>query len=313
MPTNWENVTKEHILLAIQEFDGSKEPFPNARNTFLLHNNKEYPAKHIRGMAYKIANKKEISKNDYSGGEETVNFFSQRTFKTRYRGKVIVPTLNRESRFTYDDPSQIVVIKKKDTGLTKAQPSIKKSRNTVKGLNVVDQKNALQVLLQKHVGVIHAEKRFPWMKTPDPKNLPPEYKPIAKALAKYRNQSGFLRAPYQLLCDLVIEDKRLIVEYDEHQHFSRARMITLENYPADIKFGYSVPDWISYCDRLNAHDNSPVDRDEKRAFYDTVRDIEAVRNGYTLVRIKHGEFDWGGADADKGLKSLLKIINIKSL
>jgi len=90
MATKWDNVTKEHILLAIQEFEGLKEPYPPARNTFLIYNEKEYPAKHIRGLAYKIANKQEISKNDFGGGKETVRFFSKREFKTRYKGEDIV-------------------------------------------------------------------------------------------------------------------------------------------------------------------------------------------------------------------------------
>ncbi|HPT71565.1 MAG TPA: hypothetical protein PLE74_04730 [Candidatus Cloacimonadota bacterium] len=109
--SNWANVTNGHILLAIQEFENSKEPYPPARNTFLLFNNREYPAKHIRGLAYKIANKSEISKNDYNGGKETVKFFSKRAFKTRYKGEIIVPMLNRKSRFAYDDESQIVIHK----------------------------------------------------------------------------------------------------------------------------------------------------------------------------------------------------------
>lgn len=62
MANKWDNVTREHILFAIQEFENSKEPYPPARNTFLLHNNIEYSAKHILGLAYKIANKKEIYK-----------------------------------------------------------------------------------------------------------------------------------------------------------------------------------------------------------------------------------------------------------
>jgi len=112
MAITWKNVTKEHILLAIKEFENSKEPFPPARNTFLLHKDKEYPAKHIRGLAYKIANKKEISKEDYGGGEETVRFFDQRGFNTRYRGELIISVLNRRSRFSYDEPNQIKINKK---------------------------------------------------------------------------------------------------------------------------------------------------------------------------------------------------------
>ena len=92
--TIWDSVTKEHILLAIQEFENSKEPYTPSRNTFLLLNNIEYPAKHIRWLAYKIANKQEISKESYNGGKPTVNFFIVRGFTMRYQGKLIGAHLN---------------------------------------------------------------------------------------------------------------------------------------------------------------------------------------------------------------------------
>lgn len=179
-------------------------------------------------------------------------------------------------------------------------------KNKKRSLNVVDQKNALQVLLQKYAGIIQVEKRFPWMKTPDTNKLPAEYKVVAKALKKYRGQDGFLRANYQLLCDIVLDDKKLILEYDENQHFSKARCITLENYPAGIKLSFTLNDWIKYCKQVDAHDNFPVDRDERRAFYDTVRDFESLNNGYKLVRIKHGETDWEHPNAVEELKKILK-------
>ena len=95
MQTNWEKVTKEHILLAIQEFDNSKEPYARSWNTFLLYNDIEYPAKHIRWLAFRIANKKEISKETYNGGAPTVNFFIERGFKMRYQGELITPPRNK--------------------------------------------------------------------------------------------------------------------------------------------------------------------------------------------------------------------------
>jgi hypothetical protein len=42
-----------------------------ARNTFLLLNGKTYPAKFIRGLAYRLATGVELDPNvDYSGGTE---------------------------------------------------------------------------------------------------------------------------------------------------------------------------------------------------------------------------------------------------
>ena len=70
MKVNWNKITAKHVEAAIKLFDKSNDSYPKSRNTFLIFNNKEYPAKHIRGLAYFIANKKEISKDDYSGGQE---------------------------------------------------------------------------------------------------------------------------------------------------------------------------------------------------------------------------------------------------
>lgn len=91
MSNLWNNVTAQNVLQAIDLFDRRQESYPPARNTFLLYNDREYPAKHIRGLAYKIANQKEISKDNYSGGEETVNFLANLGFTVKYKGKIIQP------------------------------------------------------------------------------------------------------------------------------------------------------------------------------------------------------------------------------
>ncbi len=54
---------------------------------------------------------------------------------------------------------------------------------------------------------------------------------------------------------------------------------------------YKKECWIESCKKVNAKVNSPVDRDEKRSFYDTVRDIEAYKHLYSLIRIKHNDID----------------------
>lgn len=46
-------------------------------------------------------------------------------------------------------------------------------------------------------------------------------------------------------------------------------------------------------------------RDETRAFYDSVRDIEAYGHGYRLIRIMHGQFDFSREDAKSYLLELI--------
>lgn len=282
----WNNITANDVIKAIELFDRTNENYPEPRNTFLIYNDKKYPAKHIRGLAYYVANKKEISKSEYSGGEETAKFFKKLGFVIQYKKEAL------KSKEAYEHNT---------TQSNQIEPQIR----TSKKLNVVSQKNAIQRLLQKHYGHIETEKKFDWLKTPSQDNLPKEYLPIVKALSKYRNQNGFQKSNYQLLCDIVLAEHKLIIEYDENQHFSKARQITLENYPTNIKLYFSKDNWITACEKINAKDNSPIDRDEKRAFYDTVRDIEAFRHGYKLVRIKHGYIDWETDGAEKHLKRLL--------
>ena len=76
---------------------------------------------------------------------------------------------------------------------------------------------------------------------------------------------------------------------------------------------FSKSDWINYCEKINAKDNSPKNRDESRAFYDSVRDIESFKNGYKLIRIKHGEYDWESPDAETYIDEIMEKLNSKKI
>ena len=178
--------------------------------------------------------------------------------------------------------------------------------------NPKHQKEALFRLLQERFGVAECkgEKTFDWLRTP-PKGTTlsectADYKAILKALCKYRNRCGFFgMRSRKLPCDFVIEKRKLIIEYDERQHFTAARKIALRNYPQDVVLHFSSSGWMKYCDEIDALDNHPPYRDEQRAFYDSLRDIEAFRNGWTLLRIKDRDIDWETASM-KTLNSVLK-------
>jgi hypothetical protein len=271
----WYNITNEHIVKAIEEFENSPNKYHAARNTFLIYKGNKYPAKTIRGLAYKIANNETLGSDQYSGGMETVKFFERYGFSVEHAGYSIA---------------------------AKKKSEVKAQR---KKLNVVSQKNALQKLLQQKFGIIETEKNYEWLKTPDPDNPPQEYKDIIKGLVEYRNQGGFLKSSFHPPCDFVFEDHKLMFEYDEYQHFSQARKIALENYPETIHVYFSKSDWVEQCTKIRAKDNFPFDRDERRAYYDSVRDIEADKYGYKLFRIKHDDFDWEDTNASAYLDTLL--------
>ena len=217
MNSLWNNISREDVIKAIEIFDSTVVTYPEPRNTFLIYNNKRYPAKHVRGMAFQIANKREISKNEYSGGQETADFFRKLGFTVEYEKKTI-------------EGKGIKGI----SAISEAEEKPKKANSTAR-LNAASQKNALRRLLQQHYGHIETEKKFFWLKTPDHSNLPEDYRRIVNALSNYRNHTGFRKSYYQLHCDIVLDDYKVIIEYDEYQHFSKARKITLENYPENIQ------------------------------------------------------------------------------
>lgn len=86
MPPDWNQVTQEHVRQACALYDsGAAAPARPARTTFLVLNGKTYPAKFIRGLAYRLATGIELDPSrDFSGGEETVRFFNALDFNTRH-------------------------------------------------------------------------------------------------------------------------------------------------------------------------------------------------------------------------------------
>lgn len=256
-------------------FDSNSYKYSQPKNTFLEYGGKLYPAKFIRKLSYEVAFNEEIGLNDFSGGGETEKFFEKLGFKIK--------------RFGIDKPLEKETTIKKELNFTKQlkSPQIKNSK-----LNVVHQKNALQKVLQKKFGLIETEKKFDWLKTPFLKDLPKEYINIYNSLLTYC-KDGNVKEGFSLPCDFYFDDYGLLVEYDERQHFSIPRKITLENYPNNLKLNFSREKWINTCDDIRAKDGNPPGRDNIRAFYDCVRDIEiSKKREFKLVRVRHGDFDW---------------------
>jgi hypothetical protein len=99
-------------------------------------------------------------------------------------------------------------------------------------------------------------------------------------------------------CDFYISDPPFILEFDESQHFSHARLITLSLYPETFKLGFPLARWRELCREINAADDQPFDRDERRAWYDTLRDLLPRLHGFEpTVRLYAGEYPWCSLDA----------------
>jgi very-short-patch-repair endonuclease len=157
---------------------------------------------------------------------------------------------------------------------------------------------------------IEKEVTFDWMKPADNFEKTDEFKEIIQNLQKYRNKSEFIKN-FKPKCDYVIKKHHLIIEYDEKQHFTVPRKISLESYSTSIKTYYDKDCWIKSCEVINAKDNDPHYRDEQRALYDSIRDIQSFLNGYKLLRIKECDYDWSNKNSIDNLKEILKTWSIK--
>ena len=99
-------------------------------------------------------------------------------------------------------------------------------------------------------------------------------------------------------CDFYLSDPPFILEFDESQHFTRARLITLSRYPATIPLGFSIPRWQELCRAIDAQDDQPFDRDERRAWYDTLRDlVPNLRSFEPTIRLYAAQYPWCSLDA----------------
>lgn len=293
----WSEVKKEHVDTAIKMFLAEYEKHPPAQNTYLIHHGRLLPAKHIRGLAYKVAFNQEFAKTDYTGGKETADFFLQRGFRIRYKGEILEPEPLKE------EPK--IIVKQKISKPKKVKlldiPTEKKIKISAKG--VIEQKNALQKILNKLYDCdIVSEKTFEWMRTPSV--IDGDFKKVYDSLVNYREDKNFAKKNMTLRCDFVCEGQKIIFEYDERQHFTQARYLALNSYP-EIPTFFDRALWLKACADIQANDRQPINRDEGRAYYDSVRDIQAYLNGYKLIRIMHGQIDFTAADAEERLKLLI--------
>lgn len=288
----WSDVTRNDVINAIRNFLEENPEYPEPRNTFLVYENRNLPAKHIRGMAYKVAFGEEIPKSEYSGGLETVRFFERLGFQVTYKGSSATP-VKKSPKETPQKKKKHDISLKEDIGKIK-----------IPSRDVIEQKNALQLLLNRIFrGDVVCEKTYEWLRTPG--EITGVYSDVYRALHNLNGDTAFAKRNVALRCDFVSDSNKVIIEYDERQHFSVARAATLEAYPSEMALYFDKELWKQACYDIRAKDGNPVNRDEIRAFYDSTRDIEAAKNGYKLVRIMHGQYDWNSENAEQQLRSIL--------
>lgn len=109
------------------------------------------------------------------------------------------------------------------------------------------------------------------------------------------------------------DGSRQIVEFDEGQHFTAARRLTLEHYDG-LRAGFDVEEWKRRCDELSGRERGggfarprpplfpgPGGRHRQRAFRDLLADIVPREHGWKpTVRFHDAEFLAAERDGEVG-------------
>jgi hypothetical protein len=164
-------------------------------------------------------------------------------------------------------------------------------------------KERVRELLTAIYGECRANHQFPWPSHPEDyanTAIGDLLEQIRAALADWRGYRDFIKSAQMPPCDYFIPDPPFIVEFDESQHFTQARQITLAHYPANLAVGFSLSHWRELCREIDAKDDQPIDRDERRAWYDSLRDLlPTIHALKPTVRLYAEEVEWCSLIASK--------------
>lgn len=268
------NIQREHIIKATEEADRVEIPKGRSSKKFFLEYNGEYyPPKYIISLANKYANGKELDSSEFGGGKETNNFLRAMGFNIIDKTGILKP------------PKKINKIQHLKTHHNERCPKCKET---------------IKKLLEKIYGKVEPNYKFKigtYLEYFSNSIYHDRLKEIHKALQNHRGFKNFIRAKTLPRCDFFIPDPGLIVEFDESQHFTLPRKISLEHYSEELALGFDRKRWTILCEEIHAKDNDPPFRDEQRAWYDTIRDFLPMIKGFgPTVRLYARQMQWCSLD-----------------
>lgn len=263
------NISKSDILDAIREIDDNGIPKGRDSKKFaLIFNGKYYPPKYVISLANRYANAVTLSSEEFGGGGETNGFLAGLGFEIVDKTTRSILTTSPISR-----PRAKPIMKKHNERCPECKKRIEQLLTKLYGTVIINHKFDIYVQIQDITD--------------------PDLIDIYKSLSNYRGHTNFVRAKTLPNCDYYLPDQKMLVEFDESQHFTTSRKLTLEEYPDDIEVGYKIAKWINLCHDLDKKDNDPAYRDEQRAWYDTIRDFLPRLEGLKpTVRLFADDMEW---------------------
>lgn len=264
------NITKVEILKAIKELNETGIPKNRqSKKYYVQHDGKLYPPKLIISLANKYINGYELKPEVFGGGVETNKFIENLGFSVT------------ENKLSISISQKVIHTFKKKLRHTERCKDCKENFYTyLSSIYGLVEKN-YQLEIGTHLSNYSSHNYFDSLFT------------IYYELIAYRNNHSFIKTNKMPKVDFFIVGNNQIVEFDESQHFTEARKISLKNYPEDLPLGFDKEKWISLCNKYNSKDHSPIYRDEQRAWYDTLRDFAPGILGLKpTIRIHASDEEW---------------------
>ena len=281
-------ITRSHIAEAIRCINRDGVPSRRrSRGYCLVTNGEHLPPKYTIALAHQIVTGEFLRSDQFSGGEESNDFLRRRGFNVvecNCGGSV------HDGRIT-----------------TVPGPS-ERGRSTIASTNHSERcrecKRRVRELLERIYGTCLPDHHFCWQTGLAPYAGTSIYSALRNMAAVLKMHRGFgigdfVRRDVLAGCDLWVPDPGFIVEFDESQHFTSPRKLTLSVYANEQPLGFSAERWIALCEHHDARDNAPPYRDEQRAWYDALRDLVPSLKGLRpTVRLYASDVAWCSLDPD---------------
>lgn len=265
-------ITRDHIIEAALWINANPENASNVSRKFaVLISGIEYSPKTVIRRAAFLATGMQLSTNMFSGGKPTNRILQNLGFEVINKQPLLkaprppVIKRDRESIPKNIKAERTLEIEGKCTGESCSQCKVifLDMLKSVFGEVITQYRPDIPYRLQKYENSSFYAKLLE----------------IYNKIRDRRSNDNFDNGKENLVCDYYLPAQKTIVEFDESQHFTELRRISLEAYPSDLKIAYDHDLWINLCGRLDRHDNHPVNRDETRAWYDTLRDFAPYISG----------------------------------
>jgi hypothetical protein len=270
-------IKRENVEKAIEKYLRERPKHTKARSAFLLWGGEKQPAKFILRLAFEDATGTFVVPETLTGGKASVRVLESFGFDA-----------------VYEKPERI------------------SAKNLVKSAR----REALKKVLEKRFGLVEKEWKHKDIIVPDltdRSSMSPILLRILDAIEAHRNKKIKGKKGLNLRFDFHIPKVNLVIEFDERQHFTPLRAVSLLHYPNNVKLGFDKDKWITRSEEIRAGDNDPVYRDEQRAFYDSIRDIMAPQVGLLPVyRIFEEDVKWE-KEGDKSKEALVILKQIQFL